>query len=76
MATSSPEAGWQRGVDSTQPLDTDSGVALRCLETSRPEHLGDVSDVRSTFEHQGGHAVTEQVAAASLVGSRLGPGRP
>ena len=57
-------------MDCAKSLDADPGVALGRLEPGMSEHLGDVTDVRSTFEHQGGHAVAEQMAATSLVDRR------
>ena len=58
-------------MDGTKSLDADLGVALRRLEASMAEHLGDVADVGPTLEHQGGHAMAEQMAAPSLVDPRL-----
>jgi hypothetical protein len=46
------------------------------LEPGVAEHLGHVADVRSALEHQGGHGVSQQVAAAALVdacGGQISP---
>jgi hypothetical protein len=43
------------------------GVALGCLEPGVAEHFGDVADVCSAFEEEGGDGVAEEVAASFLV---------
>jgi hypothetical protein len=58
------------GVDGPEPVDADVGVALGGLETGVAEHLGDVADVGSSFEHEGGDGVAHEMAAAALVHAR------
>lgn len=54
-------------MDRAEAVDADVGVALGCLEACVAEHLGDVADVGSAFEQEGGDAVSEKVAAPFLV---------
>ena len=54
-------------MDVAESVDADAGVALGRFESGVAEHLGDVADVGSAFEHQSRDGVAEQVAAALLV---------
>lgn len=60
--------GWMGcGVDRSEAVDAHMGVALGCLEAGVAEHFGDVADVGSAFQQQGGDGVPEEVAAPFLV---------
>jgi hypothetical protein len=57
-------------VDSSKSVDTDSRIALSRFKSGVSQHLGDIADIGSTFEHQGRDAVTQEVAATALVDAR------
>jgi hypothetical protein len=47
------------GVNYSKAVDTDPCVTLSGLEASVPEHLGDVADVRPSFQHQSGNGMAK-----------------
>ena len=54
-------------VHGTKAIDADAGVALCRLEPGVSQHLGHVANIGPAFEHEGGHAVTQEMATALLV---------
>jgi hypothetical protein len=64
--------GWMAcDVDGAEAVDADMGVALGCLEAGVAEQFGDVADVGSAVEQEGGDGVAEEVAASLLVDAGL-----
>ncbi len=55
------------GVHGPEPFDAHACVALGGVQIGMSEHLGDVPDVGSAFEHECCNGVAEQVAAPVLV---------
>jgi hypothetical protein len=53
-------------VDALQLAGEDLGAELGAGDARVTEHLLDEADLGATIEHQGGHAVPEEVTAASL----------
>ena len=67
--------GGMRGrVNLLQQIDRDPRVQLRGRELGVPEHLLDHADVGAVLQHQRGHRVAEQVAAAHLADLRFRAG--
>jgi len=54
-------------MDRAQSFNAHPRVTLSRLKAGVTEHLADIADVSSSFEHQGCDAMAQQVAASTLV---------
>lgn len=58
--------------DGSQVINADSGVALGGFQPCVSEHLGRVTNIGTTFEHECGNCVAEEVTTASLLDAGKG----
>ncbi len=59
-------------MNRSESVDTDSCMALGGLKPGMAQHLCDIPDVSSAFEHQSGNLVTKEMAAPTFVHAGIG----
>ncbi|HVB90575.1 MAG TPA: hypothetical protein VND70_00585 [Acidimicrobiales bacterium] len=56
-------------VHRPKTVDADSRIELGGFQLCMSEHLGDVADIRTSFQHEGGDAVSKKVATSAFLDS-------